>query len=183
MAQAGRKPGGSLTFRQRLFVYYYLGEARGNATEAARLAGYSDPNGNAHRLTVNDGVRAAIDSQVSDAAISAPEVLARLTEHATADMAEFVNVDARGGITLDFKKAKDADRLRLVKKIVPNKYGLTLELYDAQSALTTLAKYHGLLDKVDVDKLSQEVLQRIAQADQGGKGGAGEAPGPEARGG
>jgi phage terminase small subunit len=29
-----------LTYKQRLFVEFYLGEASGNATEAARLAGY-----------------------------------------------------------------------------------------------------------------------------------------------
>ncbi len=29
-----------LTLKQQLFAEYYLGAARGNATEAARLAGY-----------------------------------------------------------------------------------------------------------------------------------------------
>lgn len=36
-----------LTRKQRLFVEYYVGEAKGNATEAARLAGYSSPEGSA----------------------------------------------------------------------------------------------------------------------------------------
>lgn len=36
-----------LTRKQKLFVEYYVGEAKGNATEAARLAGYSSPEGSA----------------------------------------------------------------------------------------------------------------------------------------
>jgi len=31
-----------LTYKQKLFVEHYLGEANGNATDAARRAGYSE---------------------------------------------------------------------------------------------------------------------------------------------
>ena len=53
----------SLNERQRSFVTAYMGEARGNATKAAEVAGYAP--GSAHvtgaRLLTNDKVRAAID--------------------------------------------------------------------------------------------------------------------------
>lgn len=44
-----------LTPKQKAFADEYLKNG-GNATEAARVAGYSCPNDNAKRLTVNDRI-------------------------------------------------------------------------------------------------------------------------------
>ena len=52
-----------LTYKQRLFVSAYLGEANGNATEAARIAGYADPGIRGHELVKNSKIRAAIDAK------------------------------------------------------------------------------------------------------------------------
>lgn len=46
--------------QQEVFVSAYVGEARRNATEAARIAGYKQPNMAGPRLMGNDGIRAAI---------------------------------------------------------------------------------------------------------------------------
>ncbi len=50
-----------LTEKQRRFVEAYTGPAMGNATEAARMAGYADPDANAHRLISHDGIRREIE--------------------------------------------------------------------------------------------------------------------------
>ena len=54
----------ALNERQRRFVEYYMGEARGNATSAARLAGYKQPQMQGSRLMKKDEVQTAISSLV-----------------------------------------------------------------------------------------------------------------------
>lgn len=49
-----------LTDKQHAFVAAYLGTAERNATEAARLAGYKQPNQQGPRLLVNVGIAEAI---------------------------------------------------------------------------------------------------------------------------
>jgi phage terminase small subunit len=51
-----------LTFRQRLFVEAYIGEANGNATEAARIASSRRPNKVAERLV---GKRVAVGNALA----------------------------------------------------------------------------------------------------------------------
>lgn len=52
-----------LTLRQERFVLEYI--ASGNATEAARLAGYANPNMHSARMMVNDRIVRAIDARRS----------------------------------------------------------------------------------------------------------------------
>lgn len=141
-----------LTDKQRAFVNHYV--ACLNATEAARRAGYQ---GNANVLGVTGhenlrkpNIRAAIDARLAECAIPPNEILTRLSEHARGSMADFVSVKGRG-VTLDLKKAILADKLHLVKKFTKTKQGVTVELYDAQAALLTLAKHYGLLTAEDDD--------------------------------
>jgi phage terminase small subunit len=51
-----------LTEKRRRFVDYFLGQAAGNATEAARLAGYAKPEPEGHRLLKIAEVRQAVES-------------------------------------------------------------------------------------------------------------------------
>lgn len=80
-----------LTGRQRVFVEAYLDCL--NATEAARRAGYAEPNKQGPRLLVNVGIRAALDAGLRERTLPKDEVLARLTAHARGDMADFLRVD------------------------------------------------------------------------------------------
>jgi hypothetical protein len=147
-----------LTFKQRLFVAFYLGQANGNATEAARMAGYATPHPEGARLLRNATVRAAVDAHLAHAAMSADEILARLSEIASVDMGDFITVHSRGH-RLDLKKAKNAGKLHLVKKLIPTKNGLSIELQDAFAALVQLARYHGLfVDRSDDRPASTESL-------------------------
>lgn len=66
--------GGKLTEKERRFVEAYMGKAIGNASEAARLAGYSSPGELGHRLLKKVEIQAAIDKrQESDPLIATRE--------------------------------------------------------------------------------------------------------------
>lgn len=52
-----------LTLRQERFVLEYI--ATGNATEAARLAGYANPNMHSARMIANDRINAEIQARRS----------------------------------------------------------------------------------------------------------------------
>lgn len=54
----------ALSEKRRLFVEAYMGEAKGNATEAARMAGYAHPGSQGHRLLKNAEIHAAIQERV-----------------------------------------------------------------------------------------------------------------------
>lgn len=150
-----------ITNRQRLFIEEYL--TCWNATEAARRAGYTNPNKQGPRLLVKDGIRELVKQRLSEKAMSADEVLQRLAEHARGDMGDFIAIESMS-FSLDLQKAKELGLTRLIKKVkdrvvmTNNKDGeetethtLEIELYDAKSALDTLAKYHGLLvDRTDI---------------------------------
>ena len=78
MARTKKSPGegehststSPLTFRQRLFVEAYLGPAGGNATEAARIAGFAHPLVQSSRLLGNVRIQAAIDARLAEAALA-----------------------------------------------------------------------------------------------------------------
>jgi Terminase small subunit len=142
-----------------MFVSYYLGESQGNATDAARRAGYSVPNVASAKLVVKASIRSAIEAKLTEAAIPAEEVLARLTDHATTSLEDFVRIDKRKRLTIDFARAKELGRLHCVKKLRRGKYGWELELYDAQAALVQLGKYHGLFDRIDLSRASDKDLE------------------------
>lgn len=81
-----------LTARQRKFVDAYLGEARGNATKAARLAGYAHPMQQGTETRHTPAVAAVIEDLLNRNAMSAPEVLWNLADVARGNMADFVEV-------------------------------------------------------------------------------------------
>jgi phage terminase small subunit len=151
-----------LTFKQRLFVEAYLGESRGNATDAARVAGYRNPNQVGPRLSVKVGIQAAIDARLDSAALTTSRLLAILSDHATASIEDFGRVD-ESGFVLDLARAGRRGRLHCIKKLKPVKVevddGQTddhgrpirktvtryeIELHDAQAAIEKLGKYRGM---------------------------------------
>lgn len=79
-------PRGKLTEKERRFVDAYLGECRGNGTQAARVAGYSAKNGRhqASYLLTKPNIKAAIEEaqaeRTDEAIATAHELDAKLTE-------------------------------------------------------------------------------------------------------
>jgi phage terminase small subunit len=162
----------SLTDKQRAFVEAYL--ACGfNATEAARRAGYSDRT--AHAIGWENlrkpEIAAAIQQGLSERAMPADEVLARIAEQARGTMEDFL--DDSGDI--DLKRARDRNKLHLVKARSVTKEGERIELYSAQTALEILAKHHKLLTdnvhhsgRIDVGALSDAELLTITETQSTG---------------
>jgi len=98
------------------------------------------------------------------------EILLRLSDHARGDMGDFVDIEGMF-FSLNLAKAKELKLTHLIKKVkdrvvmTSNQEGeetethtLEIELYDAKSALDTLAKYRGLLkDTLDVNVKSYDI--------------------------
>lgn len=133
-----------LTTRQRLFIAHYCD--CWNGAEAARRAGYAEKSANVEgaRLLANASISAAIKEHI-DQIMPAGEVLQRLADHARATMDDFTNADEE---TLNLGKAQRAGKMHLIKKFsrteTDKSTHVSIELHDAQSALETLGKYHGL---------------------------------------
>lgn len=154
-------PGEKLTHKQRLFVEYYCGISNGNATDAARRAGYSDPNAHAHRMAVNGGIQTAIRQRYSEAAMDAKECLARLGAQARATLADVTELipvyEERDGkscpwprkvtrylLDLDWKKLHETGLIHQVAEIKWTQHGPSIKLHDVQGALLAIANAHGL---------------------------------------
>jgi phage terminase small subunit len=164
----------SLSGKQRAFVHHYL--ACWNGTEAARRAGYSDKTAcqQASRLLTNVNIQGAIQDALDELAMSAGEVLLRLTAQARGSLADFISIDSDhpDTWTLDLEKARQTGAIHQIKKIKIGKYGTEIEMYDAQAALVKLGEHHQLFGKtpdllkhLDVSQLSPEQLERIAHGD------------------
>lgn len=138
-----------LTLKQRKFCMAYAGEANGNATEAARIAGYKGSDltlrGVAHENLTKPNITAFIaelrkgaEAKLGRKIMSAVEVLAELSDIASASWRELVEVkyDNEGAII-----------------------NATLRLTDKIKACELLGKHHGLfptkieISATDADKL------------------------------
>ena len=84
-----KAPHSDLTDKREAFIRAYVGEARFNGTEAARLAKFADPGKTAYQLLKNPHVRARIDEILATQALSANAVLAELAAVASAEWRDF----------------------------------------------------------------------------------------------
>lgn len=171
----------TLTRRERLWLEFYLQTM--NATEAARLAGYKHPNTQGPRLSQHRKMKDAIEERLAEAAASADEVLATLTNHMRGSMGDFLKFDEGGNFEVDLNQASDRGQLRLVKKIFKHKNKtvtengheteteqVRVELYDAQAAAVQLGRYWGLFtDKTDLTS-GGEVIKPVLYLPDNGRG-------------
>ncbi len=134
-----------LSYQQRMFVEYYLGDSEGSAADAARRAGYRCPETLGPRLAKRSSIRAAIDAGLKKAGIAPSEVLARIAELATADLLDFVEVGSQGECKLDIKVARRRRLGHLVKRLHINKDGsLDIVLESRLPALVKLGEHFNL---------------------------------------
>lgn len=61
-------------------------------------------------------------------------------------------------VELDIKKLVEDKEKGRIKSIVPNEFGLKIEMHDAHQALTNLAKMHGLFEKDNKQKATPSQL-------------------------
>jgi hypothetical protein len=130
-------------------------------------------------LLKNVEISAEIERRLADKAMSADEVLARLTDMARADIRSLVITNKSGSPT-GFNLGSSSP-LHLVKKVSVTSQGITIELHDAQAALVKLGEYHKLFQKLELsgpngkplfENLSQvkdELVRRFSEIASGGE--------------
>lgn len=134
-----------LTLKQEKFVTAYLGEAKGNATEAARIAGYRKPHPEGSRLLRNATIAARVAEDVEKRTVTAQQVLDELADVAMADWRDFITVRThpKTGAHIDVK-------MDLTSKI---------------KALELLGKYHQLfIEKQQIDVNIREHYRGVPQS-------------------
>jgi len=169
-----------LTYKQRLFIDAYLGEANGNASEAARCAGYANPGQLGYQLLQKTSIRTAVECKLKTVAMSSDEILARVAEIATADIGEFLDIKEDGTYRLRLSRRK---RTRLIRKLKVTRTvsedteteTTDLEVRDPFPALVKLGDYHGLWDKdpkppLELKEFSRKLKERLAKRKNAGNG-------------
>jgi len=129
----------ALVKKRRVFVEEYI--RCWSATEAARRAGYAHPDRQGSRLLSFVEIQELVQKRISEKAMSADEVLHRLMEQGRGDHTEYLRPDG----SVDLEQLLADGKGHLVKGTKWDKNGkLTVEFYDAQSALVHLGKHHKL---------------------------------------
>lgn len=153
-----------LTPKQKTFVAEYFACGM-NASAAARKAGYKKRQSAAENMS-NPVIRAEIDKLFRETTISAHEVLARLSDHARADIVDVIGADG----LINLKKARARGKTNLIKSVTHTTTSfkgvetvtVKVELHDAQKALQLLGKYHKLfVERVQVDDWRSQAIQDI----------------------
>jgi hypothetical protein len=177
-----------LSDKQALFVAHYVACGM-NAANAARLAGYG---GNSlslgfigYRNLKNPKIRAALADLLAEHGMQPAEIMARLSEQARGDMADFLTFDAQPDqpvlpgmpapprpVTLDLAKANELGRLPLIKKLNVRRgagqWGpaVEIELYSSQEALKILVRLYSML-REQVEHSGQVAAVQIYLPDNG----------------
>jgi len=133
-----------LTKKQSVWLEEYL--QCWNATEAARRCGYAHPNTQGPRLLVDVSMQELIKARIAEKAMSADEVLLRISDIARGSVEDFMTLENDGKLGFDFKKCKEQGKLHLIDYINPNANGLRVQLHDRMKALELLGKHHGMFD-------------------------------------
>lgn len=172
-----------MTPKQLAYAEAYLGEARFNKTEAARLAKYK---GNRVTLAAigyenfkKPHIQAYIQKRLQESAMSADEVLHRLGEQARAEYSDYILSNG----TVDLLRLIEDGKAHLIKSIKYDRHGnRVVEFYDAQTALLNIGKHHGLFtDKIEhswrqklpsdltdeAEQFFQEMAQNLAEEMKG----------------
>lgn len=157
-----------LTPKQRKFVDAYFA-CNFNATQAAKDAGYSEAS--AYSIGWENlkkpEIAAEVSRRMAELVMPADEVLARLSDIARGTSDDFLTI-SEVGWKIDLDKAKKAGKLHLVKKLRATQFGPAIELHDPITALQLIGKQHGLfkddgiLKYLDLSKLNDEQLERLA---------------------
>lgn len=161
-----------LTGKEQVFISEYLSNGF-NATQAALSAGYHYKKAStlrrvASELRAKPHIKAEIDKTLEERAFKPGEVLDLMKEQATVDMSWFVSIDDEGEPYFDFQRALSLGKTHLIKSMkISERYGITLELVDGQSALLALAKHYKLFTdqtveaKVELGERFEEMLMKV----------------------
>jgi phage terminase small subunit len=159
---SNRSTKNTLTPKREKFVEGYA--RHGNATKAAREAGYTHPNVQAAEILRDTKVRERIEARrkqaMEDAQVHTNEVIGTLVSHMRADITDLMNEDGE----IDFQTAQEGGVSHLIKEYsvrrTVNESGesvtRTVKLHDSQTAAKALC---------DVFGLKQEPRQNLQNAE------------------
>ncbi len=165
MSTRGRdRPKRKPTLRQQRFTEEVLKD--GNATRAARVAGYRHPNKRGPENVVKRGIQQRIRERIEDAKIQTNEVIGTLASQMRADIAEILPDNEilqqakERGLSHLIKKMKTTERFtKDGERIVTHEF----EMYSAQEAAKQLCAVFGLnkLPGVNPNDAAKEALRAI----------------------
>lgn len=177
MAKPGPKPKGAKTKAQKagltdqqwnLIDHYFTEEVKFNKTEAARRAGYAQPESQSGRLFANKKIVAEIERRRRRLAehfkVGPQEVLAELAKVGFLNIADFGEPDEDGFYHIDFGQMS-RDQKAAIAEIQPvydkdgAQIGQKVKFYDKIAALDKLARNLGLFN----DSLKLEADGDFAQ--------------------
>lgn len=141
-----------LTLKQRLFVEAYIGRARGNATEAARLAGYEGDDVTLASCGYANLRKPQIVSELTRrrqelvAQVGAESLILQAKQEADASYEDFIRVEADGTFSFDLVEAKRLGKLHLIEDLSHDKEtgAPVVKLPNRQAARAFIAKMLGL---------------------------------------
>jgi phage terminase small subunit len=111
-----------LTEKRRRFVLAYVGEAMGNATEAARIAGYAKPTEEGSFLLRNPQVRDALRSVAAPAEnakiASTEEIHERLTAILRGEVKTATRTESETGASVSEKEPTPAEMAAAAKLLL-----------------------------------------------------------------
>jgi hypothetical protein len=145
-----------------LFVEYYLGKSNWNATDAARRAGYADPELSGWLNRQNEVIAEAISRRIAAVAMDADECLMRIGRFARGTLKPFLT-EVDGEMWPDLNSDQANENFDLLKKIKPKKriggppedkwteIEIELEIHDPLRSLELIGRHHKLFtDKTEV---------------------------------
>ena len=165
--------GARLTGKQKAFIDHYLANGF-NGTRAAEAAGYKGSYSAwgviAHENLRNPKIKAAIEQAMKDQAMGADEALARIGAMGRGDIRDLMGLS-----WTELQGHPQASLIKKVKRRTKTLLGnvhqehFEIEMYDAQAAVNTVLKHHGLLkDGVTININIDLVVQAVQALEAAG---------------
>jgi hypothetical protein len=157
-----------LTETETAFLTEYL--RSGNASQAARVAGLSNPGCEGHRMKKSEKIQAALRRELKNQHIDSDHVIAALSELCFCSLRDFMDDDG----TINAAKVKAKAHLvkkykaRVVSRETDDKGTTTtvtveeIELHDRHAALRDMANRFGLFKCDTTDEIAR-VLKALAE--------------------
>lgn len=143
-----------MNYKHRIFVHYYLGEAKQDAAKAAKMAGYKRPEAAGKMLLASKGISAYLEQKLEESgAMPVAEILGRWSDVAAFDPTEFLDFTTETNkagkeverVEFNVKKLRKKGLGHLIKKMEFLPSGaVKLEFHDSMAAKDSLAKVNGL---------------------------------------
>lgn len=133
-----------LTDKQKRFVTEYLVDL--NATQAAKRAGYKDPNIGRQLITKNnvlDAISKAMKKREARTEITQDSVLKELAAIGFANAADFVKVSG-GAVKITDTDEIEKDKLPALAGVKETQNGIEIKLHDKVHALELIGKHLGM---------------------------------------